>query len=139
MPVWAVYPQEDGWYGHPLWREGWVKAANDLRGPKVGPDAERTATLAFVEAAKEFIARRIPELVGARLVGTRACLYENTPDRHFIVDWAPGSERVLVAGGGSGHGFKFGGAIGAIIADALEEKPNPLGDLFRIGERFTSR
>jgi N-methyl-L-tryptophan oxidase len=64
------------------------------------------------------------------------CLYENTPDRDFIIDWVPGSRRILVAGGGSGHGFKFGGSIGAVIADALEEKANPLGDLFRIGKRF---
>lgn len=138
MPVWGICPEEDGWYGHPLQREGWVKVANDLRGAVVDPDVERTATPAFVEAAKEFVGRRIPGLAGARVAGTRACLYENTPDHHFIVDWAPGSERVLVAGGGSGHGFKFGGSIGAVIADALEDRPNPLGDLFRLGQRFRS-
>jgi glycine/D-amino acid oxidase-like deaminating enzyme len=48
----------------------------------------------------------------------------------------PGSQRILVAGGGSGHGFKFGGSIGEIIADALEDKANMLGKPFRIGQRF---
>lgn len=138
MPVWAVCPEEDGWYGHPLWRGGWIKVANDLRGPEVDPDADRSVTHGFVAGAKEFVARRIPELAGARVAGKRACLYENTPDRHFVIDWAPGSERVLVAGGGSGHGFKFGGSIGPVIADALEDKPNRLGDLFRIGSRFAT-
>jgi glycine/D-amino acid oxidase-like deaminating enzyme len=136
LPVWGVCPEEDGWYGHPLWREGWVKVANDLRGPVVDPDVDRAATTAFVEAAREFVARRIPGLSTARVAGGRACLYENTPDRHFVIDWVPGSSRVLVAGGGSGHGFKFGGSIGVVIADALEDKHNPLGDLFRIGSRF---
>jgi glycine/D-amino acid oxidase-like deaminating enzyme len=136
MPVWGICPEEDGWYGHPLQREGWVKVANDLRGPTVDPDVDRAATPAFVEAAREFVARRIPALAAAPVAGTRACLYENTPDRDFVVDWAPGSDRILVAGGGSGHGFKFGGSIGPVIADALEDKPNPLGDRFRLGKRF---
>ena len=53
-----------------------------------------------------------------------------------MIDWVPGTQRILVAGGGSGHGFKFGGSIGAVIADAVEDKDNPLGRLFRIGERL---
>ncbi|HVC35703.1 MAG TPA: FAD-dependent oxidoreductase, partial [Chloroflexota bacterium] len=136
MPVWGVCPEDEGWYGHPLRREGLVKVANDLRGPVVDPDVERQATPAFVEAAQEFVARRIPGLAPEKVRGTHACLYENTPDRHFVIDWLPGSQRVLVAGGGSGHGFKFGGSIGEVIADALEEKANSLGNLFRIGRRF---
>jgi len=78
----------------------------------------------------------MPELAKGRLIGGRSCFYENTPDHDFIVDWAPDTPRVLVAGGGSGHGFKFGGSIGVVIDDALEEKENPLGRLFRIGRRF---
>ena len=57
-------------------------------------------------------------------------------DEQFVIDWAPGRERVLIAGCGCGHGFKFGGSIGPVIADALEDRENPLGDLFRIGTRF---
>jgi len=36
----------------------------------------------------------------------------------------------------SGHGFKFGGAIGEIVADAVEDRENPLAGLFRIGDRL---
>lgn len=136
MPVWSVNPETEGWYGHPLQREGWVKVANDLRGEVVDPDAPRTASAAFLEAAREFVAKRIPQLARASVAGTRVCLYENTPDHDFVIDWVPGSHRVLVAGGGSGHGFKFGGSIGAVIADALEDKANAFGDPFRIGARF---
>ena len=48
----------------------------------------------------------------------------------------PGRTRVLVAGGGSGHGFKVGASIGPVIADALEDRHNSLGVRFRIGDRF---
>jgi glycine/D-amino acid oxidase-like deaminating enzyme len=136
MPVWSIESDVKGWYGHPLKHEGWVKVANDLRGEVVDPDADRGGDEAYVDAARAFVAERIPGLAGARVVGSRSCFYDNTPDRDFVVDWAPGSERVLVAGGGSGHGFKFGGSIGPVIADALEEKENRLGRPFRLGDRF---
>ncbi|HEV8633692.1 MAG TPA: FAD-dependent oxidoreductase [Chloroflexota bacterium] len=136
MPVFSIESDVTGWYGHPLAHEGWVKVANDLRGEVVDPDTHRQAPPEFLDRARAFVAERIPGLADAPIVGSRSCLYENTPDHDFVVDWAPGHARVLVAGGGSGHGFKFGGSIGAVIADALEERPNPLGDAFRIGTRF---
>ena len=67
-----------------------------------------------------------------------AVFNRNTPDHHFVIDWAPDSKRIMIAGCGSGHRFKFGGSIGPVVADALEEKENPLGDLFRIGDRFST-
>ncbi|HEY3080368.1 MAG TPA: FAD-dependent oxidoreductase [Chloroflexota bacterium] len=136
MPVWSIESDVKGWYGHPLKHEGWVKVANDLRGAVVDPDADRGGDEAYVDSARAFVSERIPGLAGARVVGSRSCFYDNTPDHDFVVDWAPGSERVLVAGGGSGHGFKFGGSIGPVIADALEEKENRLGRPFRLGDRF---
>ena len=93
----------------------------------------------FLDWAREFVAERIPALSRGELVGGRSCLYTNMADmedEQFVIDWAPGRERVLVAGCGCGHGFKFGGSIGPVIADALEDRENPLGDLFRIGNRF---
>jgi sarcosine oxidase len=138
MPVWGADAEETGWYGHPLLAEGFVKVANDLPGERVDPDTPRDASPAFVARAREVVAQRIPGLARAAVAGSRACLYESTPDRDFIVDWAPGSSRVLVAGGGSGHGFKFGAAIGPLIADALEDKGNALGAPFRLGARFAA-
>jgi sarcosine oxidase len=138
MPVWGADPEETGWYGHPLLAEGFVKVADDLPGERVDPDTHRDASPEFVARAREFVARRIPGLARAAVAGSRSCLYESTPDRDFIVDWVPGSSRVLVAGGGSGHGFKFGGAIGPLIADALEDKDNPLGAPFKLGDRFAA-
>jgi glycine/D-amino acid oxidase-like deaminating enzyme len=136
MPCWSISPKNEFWYGFPLLREGYVKVANDRLGERVDPDVDRSLKPEFVDWAMDFLRYRIPVLGNGKVVGGRACLYTNSPDDNFIVDWAPGMQRILMAGGGSSHGFKFGAAIGPIIADALEEKPNPLGDQFRIGKRL---
>ena len=136
LPVWSVNTGEEAWYGFPMLVEGYVKVADDLKVDETHPEVERTNTSRFLEMVSRFIDERMPGLRGAEMVGGRSCLYTNTPDDHFVIDWAPGARRILIAGCGSGHGFKFGGSIGPVIADALEEKHNPLGDLFRIGTRF---
>ena len=136
MPVWSFTSDDELWYGFPLLREGYVKVSNDQVGETVDPDMDRSLRPEFVNRAMEFLRERIPEIGKGRVVGGRSCLFANSPDDHFIIDWVPGSQRTLAAGGGSGHGFKFGGSIGAVIADALEGKSNPLGDQFRIGDRL---
>ena len=144
LPVWSINEDlspdepdwEVGWYGFPLLQGGIVKLCNAEPGEIVDPGVERDSNPEFVESMWEFVARRLPALTGGKLVESRTCLYTETPDREFVIDWMPGSQRVLLAGGGSGHGGKFGGSIGEVIADALEEKPNRLGDFFRIGDRF---
>jgi sarcosine oxidase len=66
------------------------------------------------------------------------CLYTNTPDRDFILDYHPENGRVIVASPCSGHGFKFASAVGEILADLATERA-PAFDLspFRVG-RFAS-
>ena len=137
MPVWSFNTSGELWYGFPLLREGYVKVSNDQVGEVVDADFDRRGTPEFVEWAMEFLCARIPEMAKGKVVDCLSCLFAITPDDHFIIDWAPGSQRTLVAGGGSSHGFKFGGSIGEVIADALEEKHNPLGDPFRIGDRLS--
>ena len=139
MPCWGVDPDGEGWYGFPLLRERYVKVSKEPVGDTVGPDMDRAGTEEFARQALAFLRERIPEIAEGKVVGGSSCLYTATHDDHFIVDWAPDHTRVLVAGGGSGHGFKFGASIGPVIADALEGKDNPLGDRFRIGGRFDRR
>jgi len=136
FPVWSVLAPDDCWYGFPLLDEGYVKVAGDNRAHEADPESHREPTDEFLTQAREFVADRIPALADGELVGGRSCFYTNTADEHFVVDWAPHSSRVLIAGCGSGHGFKFGGAIGPVIADAVEDRDNPLARLFKIGERF---
>ena len=136
LPVWMVDPGGEGWYGFPLLREGYVKIAKDRLGGVVDPDIDRAGTAEFAAEALAFVRARLPDLTAGTLVEGRSCLYTTTPDDHFLVDRVPGTEGIFVAGGGSGHGFKFGGSLGPLIVDAVEDRPNPLGDRFRIGSRL---
>ncbi|MDE2809855.1 MAG: FAD-dependent oxidoreductase, partial [Gemmatimonadota bacterium] len=109
FPVWTMLSSQAAWYGFPLLREGYVKIAEDSKVERAEPEADRQPSPGFLDQARAFVAQRLPALEGARLVGGRACLYTNTPDDHFVIDWAPGMRGILIAGCGSGHGFKFGG------------------------------
>jgi glycine/D-amino acid oxidase-like deaminating enzyme len=60
-------------------------------------------------------------VAGAPLVHAEVCQYERSRDGHFLIDWHPGAVNVLLLGGGSGHGFKMGPAIGDIAARVVSE------------------
>ncbi len=48
----------------------------------------------------------------------KTCLYTNTPDENFIIDFLPDyNQQVVFAAGFSGHGFKFISVVGEIMAD----------------------
>ena len=107
-----------------------------LPGEVVDPDVDRHSNAEFVKSMWEFVSDRVPALKSGELIRSHTCLYTETPDRDFAIDWVPGCQRILMAGGGSGHGGKLGGSIGEVIADALEDKDDYLGDVFRIRDRF---
>jgi glycine/D-amino acid oxidase-like deaminating enzyme len=71
---------------------------------------------AGLAAAREYLGFRFPELRAAPLVEARVCQYENSPDEHFIVDRHPAAANAWLVGGGSGHGFKHGPALGELVA-----------------------
>jgi sarcosine oxidase len=53
------------------------------------------------------------------LLDAAVCLYTNTPDHHFVIDWHPTHSNVLLVSPCSGHGFKFSSAIGEVVADLV--------------------
>ena len=59
--------------------------------------------------------RTFPALTGHQDAAT--CLYTTTPDEHFVIAPHPDHERVTVACGFSGHGFKFVPVVGEVLAD----------------------
>lgn len=61
----------------------------------------------------------LPELAEAAVRDSAVCLFTNTPDHDFIIDFHPGFPQVLISSPCSGHGFKFASAIGEIQADLL--------------------
>ncbi|HMC57308.1 MAG TPA: N-methyl-L-tryptophan oxidase [Gemmatimonadaceae bacterium] len=75
---------------------------------------DRAVTAGENEGARTLLAQVMPDAAGTPLEA-RVCLYTNTPDRHFIIDWDAGN-RVLLLSPCSGHGFKFASAIGEIAA-----------------------
>ena len=67
------------------------------------------------------------------------CLYTLSPDRHFIIDRHPDSERVVFAAAFSGHGFKFAPVVGEVLADLAEHGRTDWSiGLFRL-DRFAGR
>lgn len=118
-------------YGIPgnQWRG--FKIANDARGPSFDPtDGSRVPTEAAINAARDYIKIHFPILKDAPLLESRVCQYENSLDHQFIMDHHPSAANVWLVGGGSGHGFKHGPAIGEMVADLVQGKAQPL-ELFR--------
>jgi sarcosine oxidase len=117
-PVWIDYGTR--FYGIPgnHWRG--FKVADDTRGPVVDPTTlERRVSAEGLAAARKFLSRRFPEMAGAPLLESRVCQYENSTDQEFIVDRHPEAENVWIVGGGSGHGYKHGPAMGELVSDAV--------------------
>jgi sarcosine oxidase len=70
------------------------------------------------------------------LLALRTCLYTNTPDGHFILGQHPRHEKVFVAAGFSGHGFKFASVIGEALADLAHTGTTALPIEFLRPQRF---
>lgn len=134
-PIWMDFGRWDVFYGLPGNEHRGLKVAEDTRRDGIDPtNDERTVTPARLEAARRYLARRFPALAGAPLLEHRVCQYENTPDGHFLLDRHPGAGNVWLAGGGSGHGFKFGPVLGEHLARLILEDgtPEPLFSLGRL-------
>jgi sarcosine oxidase len=126
LPVWADH-RGRFMYGIPGNQARGFKLADDTRGPEFDPTAgERKISEDALRRAREYLAFRFPGMKGAPLIESRVCQYEQTPDSGFIVDRHPSAENVWLLGGGSGHGFKHGPALGELVArlvlDDLETK-----------------
>lgn len=118
LPVylWEPNPQQV-FYGFPHVDWPGAKVAMHHSGEFCDPDAvDRTVRPGDEAVLRGAIARRLPALNGPALKSA-VCLYENSPDRHFLVDRL--SDGVVYAGGFSGHGFKFASVIGEILADLV--------------------
>jgi len=94
-----------------------MKFGDDTRGPSFDPtQGDRAASAMGERAARAYLAHRFPALKDPPLESAQVCQYEETPDRQYLIDRHPRAENVFIAGGGSGHGFKNGPAIGALVA-----------------------
>jgi sarcosine oxidase len=115
MPTWMDINELT--YCLPALENRGVKIAIDDHGPQFDPDSgERVVTSESVNAVRTYLAKRIPLLANAPVVESRVCQYENTSNGDFLIDRHPQFENVWLVGGGSGHGFKHGPAVGEHVS-----------------------
>lgn len=113
-------------YGMPNLESRGLKIALDKHGERVDPDTQsRVVSANELDRIRKYVGYRFPALADAPIVETRVCQYENTSSGDFLVDRHPEIPNVWLVGGGSGHGFKHGPAMGEYVAGQLAA---PRGD-----------
>jgi len=114
LPAWIDF--NDLVYGIPNLDNRGFKLAIDAHGPPFDPDVgDRLISIDSLVAARACLAARLPELAKAPVIEMRVCQYENTSNGDFLIDRHPAVENVWLVGGGSGHGFKHGPAVGEYV------------------------
>jgi glycine/D-amino acid oxidase-like deaminating enzyme len=120
LPCWVDVDGSDYYYGIPGNASRGFKIGVDRRGEKFNPTTgERSINPDVLAHARQFIGHRFPGLKNAPLVENRVCPYENSLDGNFVFSTHPHASNVIFLGGGSGHGFKHGPALGELVAESL--------------------
>jgi len=137
MPVWLFDRGSDpAVYGIPAFAgmgdPRGMKVGLHGRGPTVRPEqisepVDPTIIAETLAATEE----RVPSARGRRMSGATHCLYTMSPDADFVIGLHPAHDRVAIAGGFSGHGFKFAPVMGEVLADLAQHgrTPRPIGFL----------
>ncbi len=108
-------------YGFPDLDGVGLKATSDRIGPPVDLEQPSRRPDPVVESeVARYLAHRFPALSDVPLLRTAVMHYEVRPGRTFLIGPLPDQDRVWLMGGGSGHGFKHGPALGEYVADVLE-------------------
>ncbi|MBV9759113.1 MAG: FAD-dependent oxidoreductase [Acidobacteriaceae bacterium] len=141
MPVWIDFSDDRGMYGFPDLESRGFKIAFDRHGPALDPDtANRIVSTDKIAEARAYAAERFPALAGAPIVDSRVCQYENTSNGDFLIDRHPEFENVWIVGGGSGHGFKHGPAVGEYTVARIIGAPDPPAEpRFSLGRKSTEQ
>ncbi|KAK5116545.1 hypothetical protein LTR85_009170 [Meristemomyces frigidus] len=152
FPVWdwnmgggyVPYQNVGGIYGFPRTPEGVIKIAfrgakwtnysregstgQPLSYPKT--DAKKVPREAM-RVTRAFCAENMPDLLALDLEYERLCWYTDSVNNSFLIDYVPGTEGLMVASGGSGHGFKFLPVLGEHVVDVIERKDTEYTRLFQ--------
>jgi sarcosine oxidase len=124
MPAWIDF--NDLVYAIPNLDNRGFKLAIDAHGPEFDPDSgERLASHEGSAATRNYLARRIPALANAPVLESRVCQYENTSNGDFLIDAHPEISNAWLVGGGSGHGFKHGPAVGEYVVKLIAGNNDP--------------
>ena len=131
FPTFTADVARTGYYGFPVNAQGVVKIASHALGRPIDPDTPRHLAAGAETRLRRSLRDTFPALADAPVVYTRLCLYADTQDEDFWIARDPECAGLTVAGGGSGHGFKFAPMLGGLIADAATGVDNPALGRFR--------
>ena len=133
MPCWIDHGQ--GSFGIPSSEGSGVKAAVVIPNTPIDlNNDERLIEKQSLNKTRSYIRHRLPGLVGERVVDNKFNQVILTPDTHFILDWHPEHENVLLAGGCSGHLFKHAPVFGDFAA-GVAVRDYGTADRFKIAGR----
>ena len=138
LPVWAI-DNQDGTlhYGFPMSSDvPGFKLAHHAPGDPTDPDRVMRDPLPGDEQTFRPVLREMIPAADGPLLSLKICLYTNSPDHHFIIDRHPHIERVTIACGFSGHGFKFASVVGEVLADLATDGRTALPAQFLAMERL---
>jgi len=120
LPAWVDVSSKDYHYGFPDIEGRGFKIALDAHGPTFDPDTtDRRITDKALADVRAYLARRFPDLARRPLAESRVCQYENSDNGDLLIDRHPAWGNTWLVGGGSGHGFKHGPAVGRYVADLV--------------------
>lgn len=126
MPAWVDVSSPQLHYGFPDIETRGFKIALDRHGPQVDPDTnDRRITDQALADVRAYLKTRFPGIASRPLADSRVCQYENTDNGHLLIDRHPGLSNVWIAGGGSGHGFKHGPAVGRYLTGLVNGTVKP--------------
>ncbi len=147
FPCWLIddHTQHGMYYGFPILPVGkfgapiGLKVALHYPGQVSDPDAvNRVPSKEDEEMLIEAIHKFLPDGYSSMHV-MKTCLYTNTPDENFVLDYLPGyDQQVAIAVGFSGHGFKFVSVVGEIMADLAMKGKAELPISFLNAQRFNN-
>ena len=90
------------------------RSAEEVVDPDRGP---KSAAPAMLDRLAASLARRLPALARGHWRGSWSSVYDVTPDWHPAIGCLPGEEKILLAAGFSGDGFKLAPAVGLSVAE----------------------
>lgn len=118
LPVFNLALDGEHFYGFPAFGiPGFKLGRYDHFGAGGDPDAiSREPTLDDELPLRAFAERYFPEGAGPT-IALKTCLFEPSPDEHFLIDRHPDGDNAVFGAGFSGHGFKFCSVVGEILAE----------------------
>lgn len=121
FPIFLAEVPGGPFYGLPAIDTRGLKVARHYGAPELNSpdDVKRAVRPSDERPVRNFLTAHLPAAAGP-LRYAQTCMYTLTPDRHFLIDLHPDYRNVAVAGGFSGHGFKFASVVGEVLADLVE-------------------